>query len=68
MNIILIILFIYILFYIRYKNHVSHVTHLQFSIFNIQFSILKSEAKRFSNEVFPGEFAARSGEGVAPMD
>ena len=46
----------------------SHVTHLQFSIFNFQHSIYKSEAKRFSNEVFPGEFAARSGEGVAPMD
>ena len=64
MNIILIILFIYILFYIRYKNHMSHVTHLQFSAFNFQYY----EAKRFSNEVFPGEFAARSGEGVAPMD
>ena len=46
----------------------SHVTHLQFSIFNFQHSIYKSEAQRFSNEVFPGEFAARSGEGVAPMD
>ena len=26
------------------------------------------EKTRFSDEVFPGEFAARSGEGVAPMD
>ena len=34
------------------------------STFNFQYY----EAKRFSNEVFPGEFAARSGEGVAPMD
>ena len=42
----------------------SHVTHLQFSAFNFQYY----EAKRFSNEVFPGEFAARSGDGVAPMD
>ena len=41
----------------------SHVTHLQFSTFNLQ-----DEEKRFSNEVFPGEFAARCGEGVAPMD
>ena len=28
----------------------SHVTHLQFSAFNFQYY----EAKRFSNEVFPG--------------
>ena len=46
------------------------IFNFQHSIFNIQFSTfnLQSEAKRFSNEVFPGEFAARSGEGVAPMD
>ena len=44
--------------------------NFQFSTFNFQHSTfnLQSEAKRFSNEVFPGEFAARSGEGVAPMD
>ena len=41
----------------------AEVAHLQFSTFNLQ-----DEEKRFSDEVFPREFAARSGEGVAPMD
>lgn len=45
----------------------SHVTHLQY-FNNSIFQYFNGEAKRFSNEVFPGEFAARSGEGVAPMD